>query len=391
MSKQRKFMKDMMQESNGSHFWSIPSADNFVNTKTTVISVNQTPLTNGDIEFSVRSSDKYTHVNTIEFHLNVVLQKLEGGVWKNVPDADPVVVLPGAVMNLLREHLEVKMVHPGEAEDTSVINIKQDERRYLSRNEIQRSYDKLYCEKELSDDMQIIKELLTYPYEFATTGTDAAYAAGKPLHGLRPRNAKILFEADNLYSKCLAFGKELAKGKDYVIKGSILDPIFTTPLLPPFHGFNISMKLGKDEDHMRYIEDYNVLAAATTTQTPYRFYLQKTGGHKVKCRYDTSSLTTAALARYNDQFENNNAVDVATFMVYKLDHRNVEKDATEHLNFKFPNTSNMPSLATIIMMDRDDFNHTDVRANYYSNTFLNTLSKSSLPVPAILIRPIKTA
>ena len=170
MSKQRKFMKDMMQESNGSHFWSIPSADNFVNTKTTVISANQTPLTNGDIEFSVRSSDKYTHVNTIEFHLNVVLQKLEGGVWKNVPDADPVVVLPGAVMNLLREHLEVKMVHPGEAEDTSVINIKQDERRYLSRNEIQRSYDKLYCEKELSDDMQIIKEL-TYPYEFATTGT----------------------------------------------------------------------------------------------------------------------------------------------------------------------------------------------------------------------------
>ena len=269
-------------------------------------------------------------------------------------------------------HFLSKMVHPGEAEDTSIINMKQDKRRYLSRNEIQRSYDKLYCEKELKDDVHVIKEL-TYPYKFAV-GSDAAYAPGVALHGLRPRDASINF-AEGLYTRCVDFGTELSKGKDYVIKGAIMDPIFTTPLLPPFHGFNISMKLGRDEDHMRYIEDYSKLTSATTAQVAYRFYLQKTGTFKVKCRYDTSSLTTAALARYNDQFENNKAVDVATFMVYKLDHRNIEKDATEFLNFKFPNTSNMPCLATLTMMDQVDFNHTSVRANYFSNIFLNNVKQ----------------
>ena len=121
----------------------------------------------------------------------------------------------------------------------------------------------------------------------------------------------------------------------------------------PENGLNVSMKLGRDEDNEKYIEDYTKLALAATDQVQYRFLLLKNGTHKVKCRYDTSSLTTAALARYNDQFENNRTVDVANFMVYKVEHRNVERNATEYLDFKFPNTSNMPSIAFLTMMHRD--------------------------------------
>ena len=267
------------------------------------------------------------------------------------------------------------MVHPGEAEDTTVINVKQDDRRYITRNEIKRTYDKLYCEKELKEPMQVLKDL-TYPFEFADT-SDAAYKPGKPLaaYGKRPRNAKIDFENGSIQMYCADFATELKAGKKFSIKATVMDPIFGVPIIPPYHGLNVSMKQGRDEDHMKYIEDYTKLAAVDTSQVAYRFLLQKGGVHKVKCRYDTSSLTTAALARYNDQFENNKTVDVSTFMVYKVDHRNVEQHATEYLDFKFPNTSNMPAMAHMQMMDREDFNHTDVRNNYFSNVFLNNVKQ----------------
>ena len=62
-------------------------------------------------------------------------------------------------------------------------------------------------------------------------------------------------------------------------------------------------------------------------------------------------------------------------MVFKVDHRNIEQNATEYMDFKFPNTSNMPSIATLQMMHREDFNHGDVRANYFSNVFLNNVKQ----------------
>ena len=223
--------------------------------------------------------------------------------------------------------------------------------------------------------MQVLKEL-TYPFEFADT-SDAAYKPGKPLaaYGKRPKNAKIDFENGSIHMYCADFATEIKAGKKFSIKASVMDPIFGVPIIPLYQGLNVSTKLGRAEDHMKYIEDYTKLAAVDTTQVAYRFLLQKGGVHKVKCLYDTSSLTTAALARYNDQFENNKTVDVSTFMVYKVDHRNVEQHATEYLDFKFPNTSNMPAVAHMQMMDREDFNHTDVRKNYLSNVFLNNVKQ----------------
>ena len=375
MSKQRRLMTELMQETNGSQFWNMNAANNFVNTKTQDVNASPTELTNDEMLFKMRAGDKYLHVNSVEFNFDVKLQKKEGGVWKDLTANDKVCVLPGGVMNLLKQNLEVKIVHPGEAEDTTILNVKQDNRQYVTRNEIQRSNDKLYCEKVLKDPMQIVKEL-TYPYEFAAASA-ADYKPGKPLaaFGKRPRNADISFAEGSILKQCEEFATELKTGKSFSFKGVVLDPIFGTPIIPPYHGLNVSMKLGRDEDHEKYIEDYTKLALAATDQVQYRFLLLKTGTHKVKCRYDTSSLTTAALARYNDQFENNRTVDVANFMVYKVEHRNVERNATEYLDFKFPNTSNMPSIAFLTMMHRDDYNHDDVRANYYSNVFLNNVKQ----------------
>ena len=375
MSKQRNLMTALMQETNGSQIWNTSAANNFVNTKTMEVNADPTALTNDEILFKMRAGDKYMHVNTTEFLIEVKLQRKEGGVWKDLTGNESVIVLPNAIMNLLRENLEVKIVHPGEAEDTTVINVKQDNVRYITRNEIQRTYDKLYCEKELKEPMQVVKEL-TYPFEFDISSS-AEYRPGKPLaaYGKRPRNADITLAADSIQKICEGFAKELQTSKKFAIKSTILDPVFDVAIIPPHHGLNVSMKLGREEDHAKYIEDYTKLAASTTDQLPYRFKLQKGGAHKVKCRYDTSSLTTSALARYNDQFENNKTVDVSTFMVYKVIHRNVEQNATEYLDFKFPNTSNMPSVAHMQMMDREDFNHTDVRANYFSNVFLNNVKQ----------------
>ena len=375
MSKQRRLMTELMQETNGSQFWNMNAANNFVNTKSQEVNASPTELTNNEMLFKMRAGDKYLHVNSVEFNFDVKIQKKEGGTWKDLTANDKVCVLPGGVMNLLKQSLEVKIVHPGEAEDTTVINVKQDDRQYVTRNEIQRSNDKLYCEKELKEPMQIVKEL-TYPYEFDDT-SHADYKPGKPLaaFGKRPRNADIKISDGSILKVCEDFATELRTGKSFSFKGIVLDPIFGTPIIPPYHGLNVSMKLGRDEDHAKYIEDYTKLALATTDQVHYRFILLKTGTHKVKCRYDTSSLTTPALARYNDQFENNKTVDVASFMVYKVEHRNVEQNATEYLDFKFPNTSNLPSIASLTMMHRDDYNHDDVRANYFSNVFLKNVKQ----------------
>lgn len=371
LSQKRRLMAELTQETNGSQFWSMKAADNFVNTKTQEVNARPTELSNDELLFQARSGDKYMHVNSIKFLFDVKLQKKDDGVWKNLGANDKVCVLPGSVMNLLRENLEVRMVHPGEAEDTTVINVKQDERRYLTRYEIQRTFDKLFCEKELKDDMQIVKEF-TYNFLNADTSSDD-HKPGKPLaaFGKRAKNVDIDFQNDSILKICQEFGNELKTGKKFTIEGAVMDPFFTTPLLPPHHGLNISMKLGREEDHARYIEDYTKLATATDPDIQYRFIIQKTGAHKVKCRYDTSTLTTSAMARYNEQFENNRSVDVATFMVYKVDHRNIEQGSTEYLDLKFPNTSDMPCLATLQMMHRDDFNHDSNRANYFSNVFLN--------------------
>ena len=61
---------------------------------------------------------------------------MDGDVWKDVMGGDKVCVLPNAITNILRKNLSVTMVHPGEAEDTTVINVKQDDRRYITRNEL---------------------------------------------------------------------------------------------------------------------------------------------------------------------------------------------------------------------------------------------------------------
>ena len=74
----------------------------------------------------MRAGDKYLHVNSVEFNFDIKLQKKEGGIWKDLTANDKVCVLPGGVMNLLKQNLEVKIVHPGEAEDTTIINVKQD-------------------------------------------------------------------------------------------------------------------------------------------------------------------------------------------------------------------------------------------------------------------------
>ena len=285
MSIQRRLMTELMQETNGSQFWNMTAANNFVNTKTIEVNASPTELTNNEILFKMRAGGKYMHVNSTEFLIDIKLQKKDNDVWKDVTATEKVCIVPSAIMNLLRENLEVKMVHPGEAEDTTVINVKQDDSRYITRNEIQRSYDKFYCEKELKEPMQVVKEF-TYPFEFAST-SHADYKPGKPLaaFGKRPRNADIKLDDDSILKICEGFADELKVGKSFSIQAAVLDPIFGTPIIPPYHGWNVSMKLGREEDHMKYIEDYTTLTSATTTQVPYRFLLKKTGTHKVKCRY----------------------------------------------------------------------------------------------------------
>ena len=264
LSKQRRLMDDVLGETNGAGIFKTKPANNFVNTTTQDVSTDPTDLSNDKLLFKLRSGDKYMHANTAEFLFDVKVQKKDGAQWKDLTAGEKVCVLPNAIVNVLRENLEVRIVHPGEAEDTTVIDLKQDDHRYITRNEIQRYYDKLYCEKELKEPMQLVKEL-TYPFEFDATSA-VAYRPGMPLvaHGLRPRNADIKLADGSILKICEDFGEELKVGKKFSIKASTLDPIFNVPIIPPYHGLNVSMKLGREEDHMKYIEDYTKLAAATT-------------------------------------------------------------------------------------------------------------------------------
>ena len=289
-------------------------------------------------------------------------------------DNDKVIVLPNGVLNCLRTHLEVRMTHPGGTVDTSIINIKQDDRRYLTRNEIQRSYDREYCVQELKD-MQIIKEN-TYPYLFADTSTDGYQPDDVgAATGLHARNATINFPAGSIHAECQEFANELKVGKKFIIHAAAFDKVFQVQLLQPFQGLDMSMKLGRDEDHAMYIEDYSALAQANTAQQQYRFKLMKGGANKVICRYKTSNQTTSVLAKFNEQFENNATVEVSCGLFFKVEHRNVEQNTTEYTDMKFPNTSNMPRFATLAMMTRDDYNHTDFCANYLSDILTNSMAK----------------
>lgn len=368
--KMQKLMQEILQETNASQIWSLPAANNFIHTKSEEVFAKPTELTNDQIVFSPRSGDKYMHSNTLKFHVTVKMQKKNGNAWINVPDNEIVCVKPNAIIDLFRKNLEVRMTHPGDIVDNKVINVKQDEQRYLTRFAIQRGYDKLYCEKELEHDMQITKEW-TYSHLHDDT-SHANYRPGKPAaaFGKRDVDKTISFPSGSILKKCKKFGDELKAGKKFTIHGAVMDPVFQAPLLPPHHGFQIKTKLGRDEDHIQYIEDYTKLTNGAD-ENIYRFIILKTGGHKVSCQYDTSSLTTAALEKYNEQFANNKVVDVAQFMVYQLQHRTIEQNSTELLDVEFPNTSDVPTFATLELKHRDDFNHTSTRANYFDNSFLN--------------------
>ena len=365
----QKAMDKVLQESSGAQMWDIPSSDNFTNTKTHEIRAEPTELTNDEVVFKVRSGDKYLHMNSLRFKLNVGMQKNIKGVWSNVPSTEKISVLPGAVVNILRENLEVRMIHPGDSEDTKVINVKQDNQRYLSRMKYQRSYDKLYCEKELKSSMQIVKEQ-TYPF-IHDVASDATLRAGKPdaAFGKRDITKEVKHADGSILKICEEFGDELRVGKDFIIYAPVMDPVFECPILSANHGLKINFKLGRDDEHSKYIEEYTKRATAVD-EGKYRFIIQKTSSFKVSCCYETSDFTTSALEKYNETFKNNKTVDVATFMAYKLDHRTVEKNSTELLNLEFPNTSDVPSIAVLELKNRDDFNHTSVYANYFDNSFL---------------------
>ena len=370
----QKIMQEILQETSASQVWSLPSANNFINTKTEEVFAKPTELTNDEIVFTPRSGDKYMHSNTLKFHLTVKMQKKDGIVWKNVPDTDIICVKPNAIVDLLRKNLEVRMTHPGDIVDNKVINVKQDEQRYLTRFAVQRGYDRLYCEKELENDMQIAKEW-TYSYLHGNNShVDYRPKKAAAAFGKRQVDKEIIFPDGSILKKCKKFGDELKTGKKFIIHGAVMDPVFQAPLLPPHHGLQVKTKLGRDEDHIHYIEDYTKLAKEAE-ENIYRFVILKTGANKVFCRYDTSSLTTAALEKYNEQFANNKSVHVAQFMVYQMQHRTIEQNATELQDMEFPNTSDVPTFATLEFKHRDDFNHTSTRANYFDNSFLNQVKQ----------------
>ena len=374
-AKQQKMMTELLQETGGARIWDLPPANNFIGTKIYEINASPTELSNDEINFKITGHDKFTHVPEIQFIVTVKLQKKVNNVWGDCDANDKVIVLPSGVMNLFHDNLEVRMTYPGGTTDTSIINVKQDDRRFITRNEIQRSYDHSYCEKELKAEMQIIREN-SYPFLFdATSHANRIPGQVDAANGLRAVNQAINFPADSIHQKCRDFATELKAGKKFVITAGKFDKCFEVPLLQPFQGLDVTMKLGRVEDHALYIEDYTTLAQAKTAQPEFRFQLLKGGNHKTVCRYTTSNLTTQALARYNEQFENNATVEVARGMFFKIDHRNIEQGATELNDMSFPNTSTMPKTATLSMMSRDDYNHTSVRANAFSNIFLNEVEK----------------
>ena len=155
------------------------SSDNFFNTKTLEVSADPTSLSNDEIVFRVKSGDRFLLANTSKLNLKIKMQKYVTNAWNDAPAGDKLIVLNGAVMNMLREELRVNIIVPsGDNEDTRVINLTQDEQQLLGRWKIQRTYDKLFCEHNTEDSMHLIKEY-TYDHIFANT-SDAGFKPNTP-------------------------------------------------------------------------------------------------------------------------------------------------------------------------------------------------------------------
>lgn len=380
-NEEKRAYTNLIQSSQLAQIWSTKSENNFINAKTNELYAEPTELTSDTILFKLRGGDKYILLNNTSFEFTVKLQKkTENGQWGDCEDDDLLTVHSGAVLNLLKENLEVRMAHHGELVEQHIINLKQDRNADKTIYEIQRKYDRLFLEKEIESDMHLIKEL-TYDYQFSNDSGNL-YKEGSTevnhptcTHGLRPRNADIRFKQGSLQAKLKSFADELKQGKKYTIYAPFLSALFAMEVLPTYEGLNIQFSLGKSESHAYYIEDYTKLATANTEQPKFRFVLLKNGGHSVKCYYESCSMTTAAANKFEAQFANNKEVDVARMQVIHQAHMTVNQNATELQNFKFPNTTQTPHWMALTMKSRDDYNHTDHRANFYNNQFAYYVKK----------------
>ena len=184
----------------------------------------------------------------------------------------------------------------------------------------------------------------------------------------------MVFAKGSIQEKCAQFATELKKGKDFRIESSIFDPIFETMLLPPNHGLKIVMKLPATTEHNKYVENYHV-GKKSDEEYKYRFCVQKTGKHKVACRYKTTNLNTNAANLYNESFANNRSVDVAKFLVLHQEQRMVEANAKTLLNWRLPQTNLLPDFVTLEMKEHNDFYQTSTRANFYDNSITRYLDK----------------
>ena len=372
---EKRMYSNLVQSSQQAQIWSTKSEDNFINVKTNELFAEPTELSDNKILFKLRGGDKYILLNNTYFEFTVKLEKkTENGEWGDCDDNDMLIVQSGAVLNLLKENLEVRMAHHGELVEQHIINLKQDRNGDRTIYEIQRKYDKLFLEKEIENDMHVIKEL-TYDFQFAAN-SDELYKEGSTAakhatctHGLRPRNADIQFKPGGLHAKLKSFADELKNGKKYTIYAPFLSALFSMELLPPFEGLNIQFSLGKADTHAYFIEDYTKLAAANSEQPSFRFVLLKNGGHTVKCYYENCALSTAAANKFEAQFEKNREVDVARMQVIYQSHKTGNKDTTELQKFHFPNTDQTPHWMALTMKSSDDFGHENHRANFYNNQF----------------------
>ena len=369
-------MNDFLLESGASQIWKISEGDDFFDVKTRETLAKPTELSDNIIVFEIQGGDKYLMLNSLRMYVTILVQKKDGDNWITVPDDEILCVKPGAVIDLLNRNLETRMIHPGNNVDNKVINIKQDKTAHISRFDIQRKYDKLYVENELESDMQIAKEW-TYPFLHSKDAdTDTSMKPGKPKAAFGPRDVtkKVKFSNGSILEKCKKFGDELKAGKEFIIHAPIMNPVFDTALLPPRHGMQVKMSLGRDDSHNEFFEDYTVLAANTEASV-YRFKLQKSGSNRVYCRYETGKLTTSAYEKYNQMFAGGKAVETAAFMVFNHHHRSVDKDATEIQGIELPNTSNVPVYTAWELKSKTDYNHFSTRDNWFDNSFLRLVKR----------------
>ena len=101
----KKVMREIMQESSSGEVWNMKSSDNFFNTKTLEVSADPTSLSNDEIVFRVKSGDRFLLANTLKFNLKIKMQKYVTNAWTDVPASDKLIVLNGAIMNMLREEI----------------------------------------------------------------------------------------------------------------------------------------------------------------------------------------------------------------------------------------------------------------------------------------------